>query len=116
MTLRPKELVLLDKHATVRAAHAARAHRHSRGSSPAGRIHQRGILRPLPARRTPVAADFKALLAEVTRLRHALTQARLESANRLAAIHAALGAAENGEPGPLDYLRWELPGTGRGRA
>lgn len=64
----------------------------------------------------PVATDANALLAEVGRLRRALAQARLESANRLAAICAALGAAEDGEPDPLDYLPWELPGTGRGHA
>jgi hypothetical protein len=64
----------------------------------------------------PLAADVKALLAEVTRLRRALKASRLESANRLAAIHAALGAAENGEPDPLDYLRWEFPDTSRGHA
>lgn len=65
---------------------------------------------------TPLAADANALLAEVTRLRRAFKAARLESANRLAAIHAALGAAEDGEPDPLDYLRWELSRAGRGRA
>jgi hypothetical protein len=65
---------------------------------------------------TPLTADADALLGEVTRLRRALAQARLESANRLAAIHGALGAAEDGEPDPLDYLRWELSRAGRGRA
>jgi hypothetical protein len=71
---------------------------------------------------TPLTADARALLAEVIRLRGALTQARLESANRLAAMRAALSAAADGEPNPLDYLIWELPEhydapptTGRGR-
>jgi hypothetical protein len=59
---------------------------------------------------TTLAGDARALLAEVTRLRLALADARLESANRLAAMWAALGAAHDGETDPLNYLRWELPG------
>jgi hypothetical protein len=48
----------------------------------------------------------------------AVSAARLESANRLAAIRAALGAARDGEPDPLAYLRDQLaeetgiPGSG----
>jgi hypothetical protein len=38
----------------------------------------------------------------------ALSAARLESANRLAAIRAALSAANDGEPDPLAYLRDQL--------
>ena len=41
----------------------------------------------------PLTADTRALLAEVIRLHGALHAARLESANRLAAMRAALGAA-----------------------
>ena len=37
-----------------------------------------------------------------------LAAARLESANRLAAIRAALGAAADNEPDPLAYLRDEI--------
>lgn len=59
----------------------------------------------------PVAADTVAALIEVIRLRDALGMARLESANRLAAILAALRADADGEPDPLAYLRDELPGT-----
>jgi hypothetical protein len=69
---------------------------------------------------TPSEAQF--LLAEVIRLSAALAAARLESANRLAAIRAALGAAADGETDPLAYLRDQLadetgiPGnTGSGR-
>ncbi len=43
------------------------------------------------------------------RLAEALRSARLESANRLAAIRAALHAAADSEPDPLAYLRDELP-------
>ena len=56
---------------------------------------------------TPVTADTVALLIEVIRLHEAARAARLESANRLAAIRAALGAAEDGETDPLQYLRDE---------
>lgn len=46
--------------------------------------------------------------AENIRLRARLAAARLESANRLAAIRAALGAAEHNETDPLGYLRDQL--------
>ena len=58
---------------------------------------------------TPVTADTVALLIEVIRLHEAARAARLESANRLAAIQAAIHAAEDGEIDPLAYLRDELP-------
>jgi len=57
---------------------------------------------------------------EILRLKTALAAARLQSANRLAAIRAALAAADDGESDPLDYLRDELadesliPGIGSG--
>ena len=56
--------------------------------------------------------------AEILRLKTALAAARLQSANRLAAIRAALAADADGESNPLDYLRDQLaeesliPGTG----
>ncbi|MGH3795333.1 MAG: hypothetical protein ACRDSP_10620 [Pseudonocardiaceae bacterium] len=53
-------------------------------------------------------ADSADLLIEVARLYAALLETRLESANRLAAIRATLGAAQDGEPDPLDYLRDEV--------
>jgi hypothetical protein len=70
----------------------------------------------------PVAHDTLQLLVEVIRLHEALRSARLESANRLAAMRAALSAARDGETDPLTYLRdeladhrsHELPATGRG--
>jgi hypothetical protein len=55
---------------------------------------------------TPAEASY--LLAEFIRLKEALADARLESANRLAAIRAALGAAADGESDPLAYLRDQL--------
>ncbi len=55
---------------------------------------------------TPVTADAVQLLIEVIWLYDALTGARRESADRLAAIRAALGAARDGESDPLAYLRW----------
>jgi len=44
----------------------------------------------------------------VSRLAADLAAARLESANRLAAMRAALAAAESGESDPLDFLRDEI--------
>ena len=63
---------------------------------------------------TPVTADTVALLIEVIRLHEAARAARLESANRLAAIQAAIHAAEDGEDDPLQYLRDEIGGDFRG--
>lgn len=56
----------------------------------------------------PVAADTVALLIEAIRLWDTLCHTRLESANRLAAIRAALHAHAEGESDPLAYLRDEL--------
>ena len=56
----------------------------------------------------PVAADTVRLLIETIRLRDALSVIRLESANRLAAIRAALRAADDNETDPLAYLRDQL--------
>jgi len=64
----------------------------------------------------PVLADITSLLSILAQLYDELAAARLDNANLRAAINAALGAAQDGEPDPLDYLRWELPETGRGRA
>jgi hypothetical protein len=61
----------------------------------------------LPAAHT--VADITNLLIQVTSLYPALMASRLEAANLRAAIHAALGAAEDGESDPLAYLRDELP-------
>jgi hypothetical protein len=48
------------------------------------------------------------LCAEVTRLNAELAAARLDRANLLAAIRAALAAHADGEPDPLFYLRDEM--------
>jgi hypothetical protein len=67
----------------------------------------------------PVLADFwrsidtalagnLTLAAEVTRLTGELAVARLDMANLLAAIRAALAAHADGEADPLYYLRDEL--------
>jgi outer membrane protein TolC len=68
---------------------------------------------PDPSIHTPESSagttDIQSLRAEVARLAAELAAARLESANRLAAMRAALGAATDGEPDPLEYLRDELP-------
>jgi hypothetical protein len=58
---------------------------------------------------TPVTTETQSLRTEVARLTGDLAATRLESANRLAAMRAALGAAADGEPDPLEYLRDELP-------
>jgi hypothetical protein len=42
------------------------------------------------------------------RLAAELAAVRLESANRLAAMRAALRAERDGEPDPLEYLRDEI--------
>jgi hypothetical protein len=49
-----------------------------------------------------------ALSAEVTRQNAELTATRLDRANLLAAIRAAIGAHADGEADPLYYLRDEL--------
>jgi hypothetical protein len=58
-------------------------------------------------------ADIPATLADLGRARAELEAVRLDRANLLAAIHAALGAHDEGEDDPLGYLRAELdpPGT-----
>jgi uncharacterized membrane-anchored protein len=65
--------------------------------------------KPQPSNRTPETTETQVLRAEITRLAAELAAARLESANRLAAMRATLGAAADGEPDPLEYLRDELP-------
>jgi hypothetical protein len=55
------------------------------------------------------------LLIEVIRLWDILLDTRMESANRLAAMRAALGAAADNETDPLAYLRDQIgPGTDAG--
>ena len=65
--------------------------------------------------------DNLALSAEVTRLNAELTATRLDRANLLAAVRAALAAHADGEADPLYYLRDELnarqmPSARHGRA
>jgi hypothetical protein len=61
---------------------------------------------------TILITDIKRLIDELRRLRSVLSDERLISANLRAAIRAALGADDDGEPDPLAYLRDELPDTG----
>jgi hypothetical protein len=61
---------------------------------------------PTHSRITQDEAEF--LVSLLIRRSRDLAAARLESANRLAAIRAALGAARDGEPDPLAYLRDQL--------
>jgi hypothetical protein len=63
---------------------------------------------------TQATADITNLLIQVTGLYSALADARLDAANLRAAMQAALGAAGDGEPDPLAYLRDELPGNAGG--
>jgi hypothetical protein len=49
------------------------------------------------------------LREEIASLKRQLVGARLRAANYEAAIRSALGAAEDGEPDPLEYLRYEFP-------
>jgi hypothetical protein len=52
--------------------------------------------------------DTAALSAEITRLSAEVEHSRLDRANLLAAIRAALAAHADGEADPLWYLRDEL--------
>jgi hypothetical protein len=52
--------------------------------------------------------DTAALSAEITRLSAELHDTRLDRANLLAAIRAALAAHADGEPDPMCYLSDEL--------
>jgi hypothetical protein len=52
--------------------------------------------------------DTAALSADITRLSAELHDTRLDRANLLAAIRAALTAYADGEPDPMSYLRDEL--------
>jgi hypothetical protein len=56
-------------------------------------------------------ADLPAALAELRRAQAELQAVRLDRANLLAAIRAALAASAEGEPDPLGYLRDELDST-----
>ncbi len=62
----------------------------------------------------PLIDNIARLVGEITRLRDVLITERLTSANLLAAMRAALGAAADGEADPLVYLRDELPGESGG--
>jgi hypothetical protein len=53
-------------------------------------------------------ADLPVVLADLGRARAELEAVRLDRANLLAAIRAAVGADSEGEPDPLGYLRDEL--------
>jgi hypothetical protein len=57
-------------------------------------------------------ADLPAVLADLGRTREELEAVRLDRANLLAAIRAALAADAEGESDPLGYLRDELDSTG----
>jgi predicted DNA-binding ribbon-helix-helix protein len=66
-------------------------------------------------------ADNLTLSTEVARLTAELAATRLDRANLLAAMRAAIGAHAEGEPDPLYYLRDELdarqmPAQHHGRA
>jgi hypothetical protein len=56
-------------------------------------------------------ADMPAVLADLRRARAELEPVRLDRANLVAAIRAALAADAEGEPDPLGYLRDELDST-----
>jgi hypothetical protein len=58
-------------------------------------------------------ADVPDLAAELTQLAAQLADTRLDRANLLAAMHAALAAHADGEPDPLSYLRDELEASHR---
>jgi hypothetical protein len=64
----------------------------------------------------PLIDDLVPLAGKIARLHDTLITERLRSANLLAAIRAALGAAADGEADPLAYLRYEIPGYAGGDA
>lgn len=66
------------------------------------------MLTPMWQHITAALADTRDLAAEVTRLSAELRAARLDRANALAAMRAALAAHHDGEPDPWSYLRDEL--------
>src|ERR1700742_176580 len=66
--------------------------------------HLAGIWRVLDQ----ALADLPAVLADLGRAQAELRAVRLDRANLLAAIRAALSADAEGEPDPLGYLRDEL--------
>lgn len=93
------------------ARHTPRLNADTRAIS--GRLRTVASTRPCEHCEFPAAratADIALLLAEVNRLYRALGKERLRSANLEAAIRAALGAYDDGEPYPLAYLRDELAG------
>jgi hypothetical protein len=57
-------------------------------------------------------ADLPAVLAELGRVRAELQGVRLDRANLLAAVRAALAADAEGDADPLGYLRDELDANG----
>lgn len=57
-------------------------------------------------------ADVPATLPELGRVQAELEAVRLDRANLLAAIRATLGAHDDGEDDPLEYLRVELDSLG----
>jgi hypothetical protein len=57
-------------------------------------------------------ADLPAVLADVGRVRTELEAVRMDRANLVAAIRAALAAGAEGEPDSLGYLRDELDSPG----
>jgi hypothetical protein len=62
----------------------------------------------LTAHHGSTPAEVEYLRDEISLLMRELAAARLISANRLAAIRAALSAARDGETNPLSYLRDQL--------
>jgi len=61
-------------------------------------------------------ADVPAMGAHISRLSADLAATRLDRANLLAAMRAALGAHADGETDPLSYLRDELDAPDAGAA
>jgi len=61
-------------------------------------------------------ADVPAMGAHISRLSADLAATRLDRANLIAAMRAALGAHADGETDPLSYLRDELEGPQDGAA
>jgi hypothetical protein len=53
-------------------------------------------------------SDVPVLTSEITRLHGELRAVRLDRANLAAAGRATLAGTQDGEPGPLSYLRDEL--------
>lgn len=85
---------------TSEESHAFRRLIHCEGCKPDALV----LLRHFEAR----TLEVKRTRAQRTQIEHELSHVRRKAANLIAAMRAALGAASDGEPDPLWYIRDEV--------